>query len=118
MRTLLMIIMLMFAGFSFGQKTTKVVVAKIQTSAECGSCKTRIEDKLNYTSGIKFAELNLEDKKVTVKYNSTKIKLEEINKIISEIGYDADEVKAVPEAVEKLPACCKPGGMEKMRNKK
>ena len=118
MKAFLTIAMVMFIGMSFGQKTTKVMVATIQTSAECGSCKTRIENKLNYTSGIKFAELNLEDKKVTVKYNSTKIKLEEIKKIISETGYDADEVKAVPEAVEKLPACCKPGGMEKMKNKK
>lgn len=115
MRTLLMITMLMFAGFSFGQKTTKMVVAKIQTSAECGSCKTRIEDKLNYTPGIKYAELNLDDKKVTVKYNSEKITLDQIRTILSETGYDADDVKAIPEAVEKLPACCKPGGMEKMR---
>ena len=118
MKAFLTIAMIMFIGMSYGQKTTKVRIAKIQTSAECGSCKTRIENKLNYISGIKFAELNLDDKKVTVKYTTEKIKLEEIKKIISETGYDADEVKAIPEAIEKLPACCKPGGMEKMRNKK
>ena len=69
MRAILTITMVMFLGLSYGQKTAKNVVAKIQTSAECGSCKKRIEGKLNYTPGIKFAELNLDDKKVTVKYN-------------------------------------------------
>lgn len=115
MKALLAIAALMFIGFSYGQKTSKMKTAVIQTSAECGSCKTRLEDKLNYTSGVKYAELNLDDKKLTVKYNSDKITLEEIKTIISETGYDADDVKAIPEAVKKLPACCQPGGMKKTK---
>jgi hypothetical protein len=31
------------------------------------------------------------------------------------IGYDADEMKAKPEMVKKLPACCQPGGMKKQK---
>lgn len=99
----------LFGSVSFGQ--TKEVV--IQTSAECGSCKVRLEDKLNYTVGIRFAELDVPSKKLTVRYNSKKVKLEDIKRIISETGYDADEVKAIPASVEKLPTCCKPGGMDK-----
>lgn len=110
MKAILTMAMISFLGISFAQKAETAV---IQTSAECGSCKDRIEEKLNYTGGIKFAELNLEDKKVTIKYNPKKITLEEIKKTISEIGYDADEVKAVPSAVQALPACCQPGGMKK-----
>lgn len=113
MKAFLTLMMMMFITVSFGQKTSKVREVKIQTSAECSSCKNRIENKLNYAAGIKFAELNLDDKKLTVKYNSGKIKLEDIKKIISETGYDADNIKAIPAAVEKLPACCKPGGMKK-----
>lgn len=90
---------------------TKEVV--IHTSAECGSCKKRIEEKLNYTSGIRFAELDVPSKNLTVKYTEKKITLKEIKHILSELGYDADEVKANPESVEKLPECCKPGGMKK-----
>lgn len=113
MKTLLTLMMtLAVFGFTHAQKTKTAV---IQTSAECGSCKKRIEEKLNYTKGVKFAELNLEDKKVTVKYTPEKITLDEIKKILSETGYDADEVKAVPSAVEALPACCKPGGMKKKK---
>ncbi len=112
MKNLLFILTLTFAGIISAQETTTGEV-KIQTSAECGSCKTRLEDVLNYTKGVKFAELNLEDKKVTVGYNPKKISLDEIRKIISETGYDADDLKANPKSVEKLPACCKPGGMKK-----
>ena len=111
MKHLILFIAITFIGAVYAQEATGE--AKIQTSAECGSCKTRIEGVLNYTKGVKFAELNLADKKVTVGYNPKKISLDEIRKIISETGYDADKVKANPKSVEKLPACCKPGGMKK-----
>ena len=107
MKFLVVVIALVFGFNSFSQETGE---AKIQTSAECGSCKTRIENKLNYTKGIKFAELDLTTKVVEVKYSPKRITLAQIKTILSETGYDADEVKAVPAAVEKLPACCKPGG--------
>lgn len=88
-------------------------VSVIQTNAECGMCKERIEGELNYTKGIVFAELNVSTKALTVKHNIEVITLAEIRKIVSEIGYDADEVKANPKAQEELPACCQPGGMGK-----
>ena len=97
----------LFVGTSFGQ----VREAVIKTSSECGACKKRIEEKLNYTAGIKFAELHVPTKELTVRFSAKKITLAEIKKIVSEIGYDADEVKANPTSVKKLPACCKPGGM-------
>jgi len=108
----LVIVMMLFAGVSNAQETAKSGTVKIQTSAECGSCKTRIEEKLNYTKGVKFAELNLENKVLEVKFNPKKITADEIRKVISKTGYDADDVKAIASSVEKLPACCKPGGMK------
>ncbi len=101
-----------FFTFSIGQE---VKTSVIKTSSECGSCKKRIEEKLNYTKGVKFAELDVPSKNLTVKYSTKKITLDEIKTILSELGYDADEVKAVPEAVKKLPACCQPGGMKKQK---
>ena len=113
MKSILLITALLFTGLVSAQDKTSLKTVVIQTSAECGSCKTRIEEKLNYTKGVKFAELNLDDKKVTVKYSTNKITLAEIKQILAETGYDADEVKAISAAVEKLPTCCKPGGMKK-----
>ncbi len=113
MKNLLFLSLFIFIGtVGFSQKAEKSKTIIIQTSAECGDCKERIEGKLNYTKGIKFAELNLENKKVTVKFSTSKITVTEIKQIIAAIGYDADEVKATKEAVEKLPLCCQPGGMK------
>lgn len=107
---LLSLVIFFIYGISFSQKAETSV---IQTSAQCNDCKERIEGKLNYTKGIKFAELDLETKKVTVKYATKKISLQKIKEAIAAIGYDADEVKAKQETVLKLPKCCQPGGMEK-----
>jgi copper chaperone CopZ len=112
----LMLLLIGLAAFSssFAQdKKAKYETVVIQTSAQCDDCKERIEDGLNYTKGVKFAELDLETKKVTVKYSPTKISIKEIKDKLNEIGYDADDQKAKEENVKKLPLCCQPGGMEK-----
>lgn len=107
MKNIILIFTLLASTVSFGQEI------RIQTSAECGDCKVRIEEGLNYTKGVKFAELDLATKIVTVGFNPKKISEEEIKKVISEIGYDADDVKANPSAVKALPMCCQPDGMKK-----
>lgn len=97
------------AVFQGAEKETVV----INTNAECGMCKDRIEGELNYVKGIVFAELDVASKKLTVKYNANKITIEDIRQKVSEIGYNADDVKANKEAQGNLPDCCQPGGMEK-----
>lgn len=103
-----------FTHLLFAQNETdaKKQTVIIKTSAECGMCKERIENKLNYTKGISFSELNYETKELTVKFKTEKISLEEIKKILSELGYDADDVKANPVTQKELPMCCQPGGMK------
>lgn len=112
---ILSLCMLLFIGTLSAQQKKEAVkqTVVIKTSAECGDCKERIESKLNYMKGISFAELDYETKELTVKFRSDKITLEEIRKTLSELGYDADEVKADPEMQKKLPLCCQPGGMKK-----
>lgn len=83
--------------------------ALIKTSAICEMCKEAIEYELTYTKGIKFAELNLENKVVTVEFNPKKTNLDIIRKQITLIGYNADSLKRDPVAYEKLPFCCKDG---------
>ena len=109
---LLLNLFVLISVFGFSQKAEKFKTIIIQTSAECGDCKERLEEKLNYSSGIKFAELDLESKKLTVKFATSKITEAKIKLIINEIGYDADDQKANKEAVQKLPLCCQPGGMK------
>lgn len=111
--SVLFLFLLFVSSVGFSQKTAaKTETVVIQTSAECGECKERIEGALNYTKGVKFAELDLNSRKLTVKFKNDVISLAEIKKQIAALGYTADEVLADPVAFEKLPACCKPNGME------
>lgn len=80
---------------------------KIKTSAVCESCKARIEKVVNKMDGVVSSDLNLESKILTVKYDKTKISVDEIRNKIKDTGYDADQVKKDERAYKKLPACCK-----------
>jgi mercuric ion binding protein len=111
MKTQLIIIFLFAVlGTTWAQKTQTVV---IHTSAECGQCEERLEEGLNYAKGVVFAELDLETQNVTIKYSPKKTDVAQLKKVINGLGYDADDQKADAAAVNKLPACCKPNGMEK-----
>jgi len=101
------VLMVMFVFQGIAQTVKKVEVVEIQTSALCGECKERIEDKLNYTKGIKFAELNLDNKVISVKYKTKDISSSQIKEIISMIGYHADDVERNKAAFDALPGCCR-----------
>jgi mercuric ion binding protein len=85
---------------------------KIKTSAICEMCKERIERNLAFEKGIKESNLDLKDKVITVKYNPKKTDVSKIKANISKTGYDADEVTADEKGYNKLPSCCKKGGMK------
>lgn len=115
--SLFMLALLFVSSFAFSQKpAAKTETVVIMTSAECDECKERIEGALNYTKGIKFAELDVPSRKLTVKFKNDVITLAEIKKQISALGYNADEILADQKAYENLPACCKAGGMEHMQH--
>ena len=82
-------------------------VLKVKTSAICEMCKAKIEKNLALTKGVKSANLNLDDKVVTVEYNSSKTDALAIKKAIAEVGYDADDVPADKAGYDKLSDCCK-----------
>lgn len=107
-KVIILFVLAFIANGVSAQELKKVEEVSIQTSAKCFDCKGRIEDALNYLKGVKFAELDNETKIVTVRYKTKKVNLDEIKAEIAAAGYDADEVKALDTAVEKLPACCKP----------
>ncbi len=100
--------MLLFVFSGVAQETkSRTATLNIQTSAVCEMCKDRIEEKLNYTKGIVFAELNLDNKVMTVKYKTKVITADQIRIIISKIGYHADDVTRIKEYFDALPGCCR-----------
>jgi copper chaperone CopZ len=70
-------------------------------------CKDRIEAHLAFEKGVKKSEVDLEKDEVKITFNSKKTDLEKLRKSLSNLGYDADEVKADQTAYNKLPDCCK-----------
>ncbi|MDR6560564.1 MULTISPECIES: heavy metal-associated domain-containing protein [Arcicella] len=111
-KNILALILLLVSVLTFAE-TPKTETVKIKTSAICEMCKERIEKKLAFTKGVSESNLNIESKEkiVTVTYNPKKTSVEKIKKAIADVGYDADEVTANAKGYEKLPSCCKKGGM-------
>lgn len=55
---------------------------------ECASCVKKIEDILKKTSGVIDASANLASEKITVEYDDSKIKLEDISSMLKKAGYE------------------------------
>ena len=104
-RLIPLFLILFTAQQAWGQQA-KTTTISFPTSAVCGECKERIEDKLNYTKGVLFAELDVETKILTVKFKPSVISSEEIKQILASIGYSSDTVQRDPKAFEALPKCC------------
>ncbi len=78
----------------------------IKTSAVCEMCKKNIEKALTIKE-VEKSNLDLKTQIVTVSYNAEQTSPEQIKTTISKAGYDADELKANPEAYKRLQKCCK-----------
>ena len=90
-------------------------LANINTpTIQCGMCQKIIEKGLSNIQGLSDPKVDLKTKVTSVSFNPEKIKLVSIEKKISDLGYQANEVKANQKAYVDLPACCKIGGMDKM----
>ncbi len=107
-KIILSILFLFCSTFLFAQTDT----LKVKTSAECGTCKKKLEKELVFEKGVKSVNLNLDSKVVTVVYSEEKTNADKIRKAISKIGYDADSIPADKKAYDRLPDCCKKDGMK------
>ena len=88
----------------YSQKQT----VQIKTSAECEGtcCKDRIEKEMQFTKGVTAVNLDIETQVLSITFRTKKNSVENIRTIISNIGYDADDVKANRKANDDLPSCC------------
>lgn len=76
------------------------------TGMNCASCSGRIEKKLNSTSGIIFANVNLAMEEATIKYDNSLINYEQLGDIIVSLGFGVikqeNSKKKEQEKIEKL----------------
>ena len=107
MKTIFLTLILSFSLSAYAGKYEKVV---IQTSAICDECKEAIEGAFENKDGVVYSFLNLQNKKLKVKYNPDVISENEIREIVTKTGYDADDLKADKEAYSNLKKCCQTEG--------
>lgn len=94
-----------------GKKETVSIKTAIYCShcLECKSCGKNISSKMARQKGVAKCVIDPDNNTITVTYNPARTNVGQIKKAISETGYDADEVKALPDAYQKLDGCCKKG---------
>lgn len=73
----------------------------------CGMCRSNIRKALLAIEGIEDVKVDTKAKKTNIKFASNMVDIYKIKEVISNAGYDADDVKRNPEAYEKLDDCCK-----------
>jgi periplasmic mercuric ion binding protein len=76
-------------------------------TVQCEQCKDRIEKYLTREDGVLTVKVDYKKKTCTVTYLWDRNNTENIKTAIANIGYDAGDVTADPEAYKRLPICCK-----------
>ncbi len=104
MKNLILILLILSASFVFAAEQLKK--ESIKTSAVCGTCKKTIEGELGKVEGIKKVTLDLDRNEVDVEFDEKVISKEVIKEKLTDIGYDADDLKRSKKAYKKLPKCC------------
>ena len=56
----------------------------------CTGCSTRLEKVLNNLEGVETAKVSLEENKATLKYDETKINIENIKEAIEDAGFKGE----------------------------
>ncbi|MBX7042709.1 MAG: heavy-metal-associated domain-containing protein [Ignavibacteria bacterium] len=94
------------AGNNAGNGKNSHEEIKIETT-QCNTCRQNITKALKKVEGISSFEVDIDEKVVHVTFDKSKTGLSKIEQAISLAGYDANNVKADPEAYENLDDCCK-----------
>ena len=89
------------------QKNKKIKEVKIVTSAVSSECEKRIEHNMRFEKGIKFVDLDLKTRVLTLKYSPKKTNPDKLRLAVSKLGFDADNVQADKTDFNTLPAVCK-----------
>ena len=93
-----------------GKKNQKAIIKTNIYCDHCKQCETcgkSFHSELVKVKGVKMMELDEKAMTITVFYDGRKTNLGAIKTAIANLGYDADDIKANPEAYEKLDGCCK-----------
>ncbi len=91
------------------QDHSQVTSAKTETFkvwGNCDMCKTRIE-KAAKIDGVNKAEWNKNTKILTLVYNPSLVKSNDVLNKVAVVGHDTEKFNAPDEVYNSLPGCCK-----------
>lgn len=105
------IIAVLSSAFTFAQmhdhsQMTSAKTENFKVWGNCDMCKARIE-KAAKIEGVNKAEWNKDSKVLTLVYNPSMIKTDDILSKVAAVGHDTERIKATEEAYNRLPGCCK-----------
>ncbi len=80
---------------------------KFQSSPVCTMCKSRIETALQKVDGVLASLVNLNNGKISIKFDPAITNVESLKSSILNLGYSANGTQPNKESFDKLPDCCK-----------
>ncbi len=110
---LLTIVTLFITSFAFSQQKAlqKAVITTPGVRSEI--CKTNIDNRLVHEYGISSVKADYKRHTVTVGWFTDRTNIENIKTAIANMGYDADDVTAEPDAYKRLGKECQNLPVEK-----
>ena len=73
----------------------------------CGMCKKTIEKAANSVEGVASAVWDVDQKKIDISYDDSRINAVAIHTAIAASGYDTEQMAGNEQAYDGLPGCCK-----------
>ena len=96
-----------FSNPSFAQQKA-IQKAVIQTpGVRAEACKTQIDNFLKHEYGVSSVKADYRRHAVTVTWYTDRTNIENIKTAIANMGYDADDITAEPDALRRLPPPCR-----------
>jgi mercuric ion binding protein len=103
----LLALLIGLTGSAFAQTAAKKTATINTPTVQCEKCKARIENYMSHEDGIVKINVDYKKKITTVTFIPDRTNIENIKAMIANVGYDADDVTAEPDAYKRLPTCCK-----------
>jgi len=104
----LILLSLLISSMTYSQENnSKAQSASFKVKGVCEMCKTRIENGTIRLKGVKYSNWEIVSNKISIIYNSKKIKLDDIHKEISLLGHSTEKYEAPEKIYNALPDCCK-----------
>ena len=101
------ILLLVFSSFTGTAQVKPIITTTIKIpQAQCLQCKSRLEYQVKRLDGVLEILVNYRKGEARVKFLIDRTDIEQIKTMVSNTGYDADDVIENPDAYNRLPLSC------------